>query len=144
MVIDIDFFKQVNDTYGHESGDQVLQQFADMLRFVCRESDIMGRLGGEEFAILLPETPLVAGEAVASRIAEHCRSLVVSTSGGPITCSCSIGISEVMQEDGDIETVLRRADVALYDAKRNGRDGWRCYNPVDLRHDESQMSFHLV
>ena len=144
MVVDLDFFKQVNDTCGHESGDLVLQRFADVLRFVCRESDIVGRLGGEEFAILVPETSLAAAEILAGRIAGSCRDLVVSTPAGPVTCSCSIGVSEVMQEDGDVETVLRRADVALYDAKRNGRDGWKCYNPVDLRHDESQMSFHLA
>ncbi len=144
IFLDLDFFKQINDTYGHESGDQVLQRFADMLRFVCRECDIIGRLGGEEFAILVPETSLTAAEVLAGRIAESCRNLSVPTPNGTVTCRCSIGISEAMREDGDIETVLRRADVALYDAKRNGRDGWKCYNPVDLRHDESQMSFHLV
>jgi diguanylate cyclase (GGDEF)-like protein len=124
MVIDLDFFKRVNDTHGHDVGDKVLRRFAEMLRFECRHSDIVGRLGGEEFALLAPETALGPAEIIAARIREGCRRLTVSAPGGDVTCSCSIGISALRPEDDDIDSVLRRADAALYHAKRTGRDRW--------------------
>jgi len=131
MVIDLDFFKRVNDTYGHDVGDKVLRRFAEILRFECRQSDIIGRLGGEEFALLATETPLAATETVATRIREACRRLSVSTPLGDVTCSCSIGISELRPEDSDIDSVLRRADAALYDAKRSGRDRWKTHDHAE-------------
>ena len=93
LVIDLDHFKHVNDTYGHESGDRLLQRFADTLRLVCRHSDIAGRLGGEEFALLVPETPLVAAQPIADRIVHACRALSVETPDGAVGCTCSIGLS---------------------------------------------------
>ena len=131
MVIDLDFFKRVNDTYGHDVGDKVLRRFAEILRFECRQSDIIGRLGGEEFALLATETPLAAAETVATRIREACRRLVVSTPLGDVTCSCSIGISELRPEDENIDGMLRRADAALYDAKRSGRDRWKTHDHAE-------------
>jgi two-component system cell cycle response regulator len=122
MVIDLDFFKQVNDTFGHDAGDRLLRAFADMLQVECRQSDILGRLGGEEFAILVPETPVGAAQHIAGRIREACRKLKVTTPAGDVTCSCSIGISQVQADDDDIDDVLRRSDAALYEAKRSGRD----------------------
>jgi two-component system, cell cycle response regulator len=128
IVTDLDFFKRVNDTYGHDSGDAVLRRFAEMLRSQCRQSDIVGRLGGEEFAILVPETTMSEAETVATRICHECRNLVVTTHAGIVRCTCSIGISEVRADDESIEGVLRRADHALYEAKRSGRDCWRCFS----------------
>ena len=125
LAIDLDYFKQVNDTYGHESGDRVLQHFADMLRRECRQGDIIGRLGGEEFALLLPETTLSAAQALARRINDVCRSLAVPTRGTTVRFTCSIGVTEASSDDDSLEAVLRRADAALYDAKRSGRDCWR-------------------
>jgi diguanylate cyclase (GGDEF)-like protein len=130
MVIDLDFFKRVNDTFGHDAGDKVLRCFADMLRAECRQSDIIGRLGGEEFALLAPETSLASAQHIAGRIREACRNLVVAAPAGDVRCSCSIGISEVAPQDDDIEEVLRRADAALYEAKRSGRDCWKSHQPV--------------
>jgi two-component system chemotaxis response regulator CheY len=124
IAVDIDFFKRVNDGYGHDAGDALLRHFADMLRFECRTSDVIGRLGGEEFAIVLPETVVTAAETLATRITNACRSLSVSTPAGTVQCSCSIGLTELRADDESIETVLRRADAALYDAKRAGRDRW--------------------
>jgi diguanylate cyclase (GGDEF)-like protein len=126
LAIDLDFFKQVNDTFGHDAGDKVLQRFAEMLRLECRQSDIVGRLGGEEFALLVPETTLDEAQTIAKRIVEGCRRLRVPTPAGDVTWSCSVGISQLRSDDDDVECVLRRADAALYDAKRSGRDGWRC------------------
>jgi diguanylate cyclase (GGDEF)-like protein len=125
LAIDLDLFKQVNDTFGHDAGDRVLQQFADMLRRECRQSDIVGRLGGEEFALLVPETPLASAQTLARRIGDGCRSLVVPAGGTDVRFTCSIGISELRTGDADIEAVLRRADAALYEAKRSGRDCFR-------------------
>jgi two-component system cell cycle response regulator len=130
MVVDLDYFKQVNDTYGHDTGDRLLREFADMLRLECRQSDTIGRLGGEEFAVLVPETSLTATGNMASRISERCRELRVSTPIGPVSFTCSVGISEVHPDDENIESVLRRADAALYDAKRGGRDCWRSADTV--------------
>ena len=130
LAIDIDFFKKVNDTFGHGAGDRVLQQFADMLRRECRQSDIVGRLGGEEFALLLPETTLIQAEALARRITDECRALGVPSRGTSVHFTCSIGISEIGGgDDESLEAVLSRADTALYDAKRSGRDGWKCEAP---------------
>jgi diguanylate cyclase (GGDEF)-like protein len=125
MVLDLDFFKRVNDTFGHDAGDLLLQRFADMLRAECRDSDVIGRLGGEEFAVLAPETSLAAAERMAERIRAACRRLSVAVPAGEVRCSCSIGVSETEANDNGIERVLQRADAALYDAKRGGRDCWR-------------------
>jgi two-component system cell cycle response regulator len=122
---DLDFFKRVNDTYGHDSGDAVLHRFAEMLRAECRQSDIIGRLGGEEFAVVLPETPVAAAATLATRITAACRALAVETPTGVVRLSCSIGLTELRDDDASIESVLRRGDAALYEAKRSGRDRWR-------------------
>jgi diguanylate cyclase (GGDEF)-like protein len=124
LVLDLDWFKVVNDTYGHDVGDTVLQRFAEMTRYQCRTSDIVGRLGGEEFAIILPETAADAAKTIATRLTEACRELAVESAAGTVRCSCSIGMTGLRRDDESIEIVLRRADSALYEAKRSGRDRW--------------------
>lgn len=125
LITDLDFFKRINDTFGHDIGDEVLRQFASVLRAVCRESDAAGRIGGEEFAMVLPETPGAGAEEVARRIVAACRGLDVPTLAGNVKFTCSVGVADVTVADGTVEGVLRRADLALYEAKRGGRDGWR-------------------
>src|SRR5262249_54839650 len=125
MIADLDYFKRVNDTLGHEAGDRLLQTFAAMLKLECRQSDVVGRIGGDEFAVLLPETSVRAAQRLAGRIANGCRSLKVAAPAGDVACTCSIGISDLRPEDFSIDDVMRRADVMLYEAKRAGRDGWR-------------------
>ncbi len=124
LMADLDWFKQVNDTYGHEAGDRVLNQFGEMLRDTCRRSDVIGRLGGEEFAILVPETSAEAARTLATRITEACRELIVHAEGGDARASCSIGVTELRIEDDRLDTVLTRADQALYAAKHAGRNQW--------------------
>src|SRR5215471_7540674 len=124
LMADLDWFKQINDTYGHEAGDRVLNQFGTMLRRTCRDSDVIGRLGGEEFALLLPETRSGAAQHLASRITEGCRSLVLDASAEEVSCSCSVGVTEVRPHDERLDNVLTRADQALYAAKRAGRNRW--------------------
>jgi two-component system cell cycle response regulator len=125
MVIDLDLFKGVNDAFGHDAGDKLLRAFADMLRAECRQSDIVGRLGGEEFAVLVPETRLAAAQQMAGRLLEACRAVAASAGDREVRCTCSIGVSELGEGDDNVEEVLRRADAALYEAKRSGRDCWK-------------------
>ena len=125
MVLDIDFFKQVNDNFGHAAGDELLRHVGAMLRMQSRQSDIPGRIGGEEFVVALPETSAEASQEMAYRVIGACRSMVVPTPAGNVTCTCSIGISQATAADESIEDVLRRADAALYEAKRSGRDRWK-------------------
>jgi diguanylate cyclase (GGDEF)-like protein len=124
LMADLDRFKRVNDTYGHGVGDILLQRFAEMARRECRQSDIVGRFGGEEFVVVLPETDLSAGQHLAKRLTEGCRALTVPTSAGIVRSSCSIGVTQLRSDDDNVESVLRRADTALYEAKRAGRDRW--------------------
>jgi diguanylate cyclase (GGDEF)-like protein len=124
LMADLDWFKQINDTHGHEAGDRVLNQFGQMLRKTCRKSDLIGRLGGEEFAVLLPETSATAAQRLATRITEGCRTLIVDPMAADARCSCSVGVTEVRADDERLDAVLTRADQALYAAKRGGRNQW--------------------
>ena len=125
LMADLDHFKRINDTFGHDAGDEVIRQFAQVLRSVCRESDFAGRVGGEEFAVVLPETARAGGEEVARRIVAACRTQEIVTSAGPVKFSCSVGVAQAGELDYSAEDALKRADDALYAAKRGGRDGWR-------------------
>lgn len=123
MVADIDFFKKVNDTFGHDGGDAVLKEFAQRLRRNTRGIDLAGRLGGEEFLIIMPDTGLDR----AFQVAERLRACVAADEfevGNQlrhrVTTSC--GIATLERPDETSETLFRRADQALYSAKRNGRN----------------------
>jgi diguanylate cyclase (GGDEF)-like protein len=120
LMIDVDWFKQVNDTYGHEIGDLVLESLADVLRTSCRGSDIPARVGGEEFAILLPGTREDGASVVAERIRRGVEDLAIDTGQGTLRISVSVGVAE--EATRDLDRLLRRADAALYRAKEQGRD----------------------
>jgi diguanylate cyclase (GGDEF)-like protein len=117
---DLDHFKLVNDRFGHQTGDEVLRRFADLVREHLRDVDVPGRIGGEEFAILLPETDAAGAVAVAERIRRSLRSLRPTPErSGAVTAS--FGVAQLTPgETGD--ELLRRADVALYRAKSEGRN----------------------
>lgn len=122
LMIDIDFFKSVNDTYGHDAGDAVLKAVAESLNRSKRSSDIAGRLGGEEFALILPEaTP---DRAIAA--AERYRTLIggrpIIAIGRQISVTVSVGVGIAETGMCGFEDLLKRADVALYDAKNSGRN----------------------
>jgi len=123
MMLDIDLFKLVNDTHGHKAGDIVLQKVSQLCEGALREVDIIGRLGGEEFAILLPETMLEKAVEVAERI----RLLIAHTEialeiGLPLHATVSIGVVTLKGKEINIDTLLHQADEALYEAKRTGRN----------------------
>lgn len=123
IMVDIDFFKQVNDLYGHSAGDQVLQKTAQIMREVLREADIIGRIGGEEFAILLPETDKRRATEVAHRLQSTiANNRILLDSGVNLSVTVSIGFAMLSEQDRDIEPVLNKADTGLYHAKSKGRN----------------------
>jgi diguanylate cyclase (GGDEF)-like protein/PAS domain S-box-containing protein len=121
IMIDIDHFKRVNDTYGHEAGDAVLKALAASLQLAAREGDVAARLGGEEFVLLLPSATKEVAVAVAERLRGRVEALSVATGGSTVQVTASFGVSLQAQGE-DWSTALQRADVALYEAKRGGRN----------------------
>ncbi len=129
LMCDIDHFKAVNDTYGHDAGDQVIKTVADVLHKHKRASDTAGRLGGEEFALILPEATLdsavAAGERLRKLVAEH----VITVGGARISVTISVGASICHAATSGIEDLIKQADLALYEAKRGGRNRVCRYAP---------------
>lgn len=119
IMIDLDHFKKVNDTYGHSAGDLVLKTFADLLRDMMRVEDVAARWGGEEFIIILPHTPGEAAAALAERIRIAFEQQ--SDRATAIVLSASFGVVQLHESD-DADTFISRADAALYRAKREGRN----------------------
>ena len=120
--MDIDHFKRINDTYGHAGGDEVLKAFAVNCQDLLRESDVLGRIGGEEFSIILPETEKAGALTVAERFRQTIADLKVYADDHVVRFTVSIGLTSLRQDDAGIEAVLRRADEALYLAKNGGRN----------------------
>jgi len=123
MSIDIDYFKKINDEFGHPAGDKVLVEISNALKSYIRTEDILARIGGEEFSILLPETSLKAAKEVAERI-RHGQSKMILTGDwtGEISVTLSIGIAIFEASDNKFERLFSRADKALYLAKNAGRN----------------------
>ena len=120
VMLDIDHFKKVNDTYGHGTGDEVIKTVAEVVAKNLRDHDIFGRLGGEEFAVVMPE---MNGDPIAA--AERLRAAVEAASSpgvaGPVSVTVSVGVAELKPDD-TLDTLLARADDALYRAKQGGRN----------------------
>ena len=123
-VIDIDHFKAINDAHGHEAGDAVLEHFARSCRGRVRTQDHLGRTGGEEFLLLLPEVRLDDAVRIIDRIRDGFPSAVLGHSGLELPCTFSAGVAEALLDD-DRSSILRRADRALYAAKEEGRNRTR-------------------
>lgn len=122
IMLDIDYFKEVNDTHSHAIGDQVLKELAARCRAHLREIDILGRYGGEEFAILLPETDQIDAYRVAERIRKHMTETPVQTTHGPISITISLGVAAAAPDTLDLAILLDQADTAMYSAKQTGRN----------------------
>jgi diguanylate cyclase (GGDEF)-like protein len=122
MIADIDFFKSINDQYGHSVGDEVLRRFTQSCQRVMRPSDAFGRLGGEEFCILLDNTDFETGLRVAERILVSVRNTRLEDIVPDRVLATSIGITQIMPSHQTIEQVMHDADTGLYQAKRSGRD----------------------
>lgn len=122
LVTDIDLFKRVNDTYGHDVGDQVIKGLADVLRRQKRVTDVVGRYGGEEFVIVCEQTDEAGAMLLAERIREDLKAMVFSAPIGDFGVSCSLGVATLPNAATDWDTLFRAADEALYVSKRSGRD----------------------
>jgi len=122
LMMDIDNFKTINDTYGHAVGDQAIIDVADVFLKNLRKYDIVGRLGGEEFAMVLTSCQIDKAKQIAERIREKVAQLSCKVNGTPIILTISIGLTPLTEEDKDVESVLQRADKALYKAKDAGRN----------------------
>ena len=122
LVMDLDFFKKINDTYGHDAGDAVLCAFARSARDSVRPGDLLSRPGGEEFWALLPDTDLAEARRIGQRICDQFRGVRVTFEGRSIGATVSIGAAELSFPEESIHAALSRADQALYAAKHDGRD----------------------
>jgi diguanylate cyclase (GGDEF)-like protein len=122
VMIDLDFFKSVNDTYGHAMGDQTLCSFAQTCKRSLRPTDLLARLGGEEFAVLLPGADAEGGMGVAEMLRRSVAETKIEGSEGSISVTSSSGVTKILRSDQSIDDALRRADSALYTAKRQGRN----------------------
>jgi len=129
-IADLDHFKQINDRFGHAAGDRALEHFVETCRAELRGADAIGRLGGEEFGILLPATSLAAGLEVVERLRQHLKAAPSPKLPPTAALSVSIGITELSPEDLP-ERIMSRADLALYEAKSAGRDRSKAVPPDD-------------
>ena len=132
LMLDVDHFKQINDTYGHSTGDQVLQAIGQLLRDSCRVYDVPGRYGGEEFCIVLPETKLGNTTVVAERIRTKLASASLKAGDAALSVTASIGIAGIDETGGALSPadLIDRADRALYRAKDRGRNRVEMWNDV--------------
>ncbi|MFT5691127.1 MAG: diguanylate cyclase (GGDEF)-like protein [Oceanicoccus sp.] len=122
VMIDLDHFKAINDNYGHRVGDEALREVANTILSTMRDADIAGRIGGEEFAIILPRTSVAAAEQLAERLRKSVSEIVVQAGSSEVRLTTSVGVAECGPYESSIEDALSKADQALYRAKENGRD----------------------
>jgi diguanylate cyclase (GGDEF)-like protein len=137
LLVDVDHFKRVNDRHGHLIGDQVLRALAAELRQQVRESDVVGRFGGEEFTVLLPRTDATEACRIADRLRTSASLLRVCAAESKIKVTVSIGVAVLGQHGGDLFELLAAADLALYRAKDAGRDTVRLYAKANEAKDET-------
>jgi diguanylate cyclase (GGDEF)-like protein len=122
VMIDIDHFKRVNDTYGHQAGDMVIRRVAEVIRKHARDVDVVGRYGGDEFAVVLPDTDKAGTRVFCERLREGVEAMEVVYEGHSIRCTLSLGVADLSRPAHDFVTLVEWADQALYVAKKNGRN----------------------
>jgi diguanylate cyclase (GGDEF)-like protein/PAS domain S-box-containing protein len=122
LLLDIDDFKQINDSYGHQEGDQVLQRIADSGKAVLRRGDLFGRIGGEEFAAVFPGCTAQVAEQIAERLQREIQRLSFSHGQQVYGVTVSQGLTGLGDEDADLDALFARADAAMYQAKRQGKN----------------------
>lgn len=123
-IVDIDHFKNINDSFGHAVGDEVLRTISARLREQIRHPDTIGRYGGEEFLIVLPNSEVKAAVEQATRLCHHVRTLQIESNSHLLSVTISVGMAQYKTGRENWEQLLHRADMALYQAKNNGRDRW--------------------
>ena len=122
VILDVDHFKAINDHFGHSTGDRILKEIADRIKASVRPNDVACRYGGEEFAILLPDSDLKSAEVVAERLRQTVESSPCDSEAKPQQVTVSLGVAAVENRDAGIEALIDRADQALYEAKNAGRN----------------------
>jgi diguanylate cyclase (GGDEF)-like protein len=122
LMIDSDNLKAINDTHGHESGNRMLRQLTRLIQAELRYTDVLARYGGDEFVVLLPETPPKGAVEVANRIRDAIASLPLDMAGTLVTCTVSIGVASHPADGNSLDAVVARADRAMYQAKQGGRN----------------------
>jgi diguanylate cyclase (GGDEF)-like protein/PAS domain S-box-containing protein len=122
LMIDLDHFKKINDGFGHATGDAVLKHFAELIRHNLRHTDSFGRLGGEEFAVLLPSSRLSGAMEIAARLCQIVVAAPAEVGEHKVPFTISIGVTEFQQDEHGVESAMHRADQALYRAKQTGRN----------------------
>ena len=127
LMLDIDHFKRINDTYGHQAGDKVIKMLAALIKRCVRETDLAGRYGGEEFAIILNDSSVEDAKIVAERIRQLAKRLVVEHEGESISFTVSLGLAQFSPDFKGAMAWLECADQALYEVKENGRNQYRIY-----------------
>ena len=127
LMLDIHHFKRINDTYGHQAGDKVIKMLAALIKRCVRETDLAGRYGGEEFAIILNDSSVEDAKIVAERIRQLAQRLVVEHEGESISFTVSLGLAQFSPDFKGAMAWLECADQALYEAKENGRNQYRIY-----------------
>ena len=129
-MFDVDYFKKINDTYGHDIGDRVLQVIADIARKEMRQQDILARFGGEEFIVLLSETAIQDALSIADRIRNKIQNKCLFLKPEiPLCFTVSVGICELKSHKQNLDELIKQADLALYQAKENGRNCVIRYEP---------------
>jgi diguanylate cyclase (GGDEF)-like protein len=131
LMIDIDYFKSINDNFGHEMGDQMIVHLANLARECKRETDVLARIGGEEFALLLPEADLREARALAERLREEVAENPLVASLHRIPATVSVGVATACATMMEISDLMKASDHALYDAKRRGRNRVICFAAGD-------------
>lgn len=127
LMLDLDFFKRINDTLGHKAGDDALRRFVQIAKANLREQDVFARTGGDEFRLLLPGTPQSGAILLADRIRSAVNLVKIGAPHNSITLSMSAGLCSSLPDDKDIDDLVHRADVALYQAKAAGRNSVMAY-----------------
>lgn len=122
LMLDLDLFKTINDTYGHQAGDKTLKFFVETIRAQLRSTDILSRYGGEEFALLLPDSDFSGAKIAAERLRQNVEKTLIGADGFKFNITVSIGIAQYQFDDDDLENLIHRADIALYQAKQTGRN----------------------
>lgn len=129
IMMDVDLFKGLNDTHGHQIGDRVLQNTVEVCKSLLRDKDVIGRVGGEEFSIMLPETTLEEAKKIAERIRQAIEQLKINNNGSSVQTTVSLGVASSNQVDkGTLDELIQISDQALYQAKADGRNCVRVYN----------------
>lgn len=140
ILCDIDFFKKVNDTHGHDAGDHILIEVALLLKKEVRKQDMICRWGGEEFLMVLPETSLEGGERLAEKIRSCIESQKPVFAGKDIPVTMSLGIAEFNEKSNDIDTIIKQADNCLYHAKKSGRN----QSVSSFSSDQDSFAFPII